>query len=316
MSRCPPQRQQLCKPDPLRMYGDPARLAGLSRKSVSSDPTLAALGVRYLQIGGDWWNRCSDGWLNIDQAFSMYGMREGQVATDDNGAHNMVLSIRADTVLPFASESVQMVYAEHVLEHMLPSAGGLRLVQEAYRLLVPGGVLRIATPDLALYMCGYSKPQPNNAEQAHFLQRHAMRFEPMERIAGRKISRSWSVLGGQNRQPSEASIVNNIFRNYGHQWIYDLDEVKLLAEGAGIDPSYVCRSDRSQHGLPPQLRRAIKRALDPRNASKACWLDQAVREDESLYVHIYKVPNWSHVPRNYSRPFCRPMSGDWFPCRI
>ena len=171
--------------------------------------------MRYLQIGGDWWNRCNDGWLNIDQAFEGEGMRERQLATDDKGAHNMVLRIGAETVLPFADESVHLVYAEHVLEHMLPGRGGLRLLHEAYRVLVPGGVLRIATPDLALYMCGYTKPQAADLQEQNFLHKHAQRFEPMERIAGHRTP--WSVVGRENRPPSDASVVNNIFRNYGHQ---------------------------------------------------------------------------------------------------
>eukprot|EP00966_Prymnesium_polylepis_P272556 6296866-Prymnesium_polylepis.1 len=312
-SRCPPQRQQLCS---LQRERPTERRAGaLSRRAVSADPILALLGVRYLQIGGDWWNRCHDGWLNIDAAFRQEGLRENQIGTDDKGAHNMMLSVDANTVLPFADESVQMVYAEHMLEHMLPGQGGLRLLQEAYRVLVPGGVLRIATPDLALYMCGYAKPQPADAKQRDFLRRHADRFEPMERIAGRRTP--WSALGRENRPPSEASIVNNIFRNYGHEWVYDLDELRLLAEGARIPPAHVCRSDRGARGLPAPLQRAIRRAGKPTNASLACWLDQEVREDESLYAHIYKVANWSGAPRRrYAPPYCRPLKGDWWPCRF
>ena len=214
-ARCPPQRQELCSLDRERPDWDVQRSRALSRRAVSSDPTLRALGVRYLQIGGDWWNRCNEGWLNIDQAFEGEGLRENQLATDDKGAHNMVLRIGPTTVLPFADESVQLVYAEHVLEHMLPGHGGLRLLQEAYRVLVPGGVLRIATPDLALYMCGYTKPQAADVQQRDFLRSHAQRFEPMERIAGRRTP--WSAIGREDRVPSDASVVNNIFRNYGHQ---------------------------------------------------------------------------------------------------
>ena len=31
---------------------------------------LSAEGVRFLQVGGDWWNKCGDGWLNADMVFT------------------------------------------------------------------------------------------------------------------------------------------------------------------------------------------------------------------------------------------------------
>ena len=97
---------------------------------------LAHLGVRYLQIGGDWWNRCNEGWLNIDSAFQAEGLRNYQIGTDDKGAHNMVVIFDSKTVLPFASQSVQLIYSEHMLEHMLPDKGGANWIRELVRLLV------------------------------------------------------------------------------------------------------------------------------------------------------------------------------------
>jgi len=255
--------------------------------------------VRYLQIGGDSWNRCHEGWLNIDQAFRQEGLREGQVGTDDKGAHNMVLSFSSRTRLPFRSQSVQLIYSEHFLEHLLPS-DGLAVVREAYRVLVPGGVLRIATPDLEAYMCGYARGAKATFEGRPFLQQHASRFPPMQRL-GRGA-------------PSDAAVVNNIFRNYGHQWVYDLEELTRLAVDAGVPEASVCRSNRAARGLPRELHRAIRRATGPRNESLACWLDQAVREDESLYVQIYKGEPWAQ-PQNGSLrvPTCASPPG-WLPC--
>ena len=63
----------------------------LSRKWVSPDPLLAHLGVRYLHVGGDWWNRCGEGWLSIDSACSSEGLSNYQIGTDDKGGHNMVV---------------------------------------------------------------------------------------------------------------------------------------------------------------------------------------------------------------------------------
>jgi SAM-dependent methyltransferase len=49
--------------------------------------------------------------------------------------------------LPFASGSFRGVYAAHVLEHLEP-AEARRFLAEVFRLLEPGGVVRIVVPDL------------------------------------------------------------------------------------------------------------------------------------------------------------------------
>ncbi len=49
--------------------------------------------------------------------------------------------------LPFPSGTFDAVYHSHVLEHLTP-AQGEQLIQECYRVLSPGGILRIVVPDL------------------------------------------------------------------------------------------------------------------------------------------------------------------------
>lgn len=49
--------------------------------------------------------------------------------------------------LPFPAGSFQAVYAAHVLEHLVPAEAG-RLLAEVWRLLAPGGIVRIVVPDL------------------------------------------------------------------------------------------------------------------------------------------------------------------------
>jgi SAM-dependent methyltransferase len=48
---------------------------------------------------------------------------------------------------PFAAETFDAVYGSHVLEHLEPEAGA-QLLQECFRVLKPGGVVRIVVPDL------------------------------------------------------------------------------------------------------------------------------------------------------------------------
>lgn len=49
-----------------------------------------------------------------------------------------------NVAIPFADKSVQMVYAVEVIEHL---HNPKRLLEEAYRVLVPGGYLTISTPN-------------------------------------------------------------------------------------------------------------------------------------------------------------------------
>ncbi len=70
-------------------------------------------------------------WVNID--FTDHG---GKVL-----AYDLRLGI------PFADASFDVVYHSHVLEHM-PKAWGEFFLQECYRVLRPGGLLRVVVPDL------------------------------------------------------------------------------------------------------------------------------------------------------------------------
>ena len=312
-SRCDPaaREAQLCKP-----VEDTKQLRRLSRRWRSPDPLLAHLGVRYLQVGGDWWNRCNEGWLNIDGAFASEGLQNYQIGTDDKGGHNMNAIFDANLVLPFRSQSVQMIYSEHMLEHLLPDQGGANWIRELVRLLVPGGVLRLATPDLGKYVCSYAQPGGREG----FLQAHARRFEPQNPPGLKRHSDANGRFdrGSEDdaKRPSDATTVNNIFRNYGHQWVYDFDEVVRLAADAGIPASWLCRSQLGRRGMPKQLERAVLRATRGRNASLTCWLDQEVRDDESLYVHIVKGEAWpNRTGARWMQPFCRPTKG-WQPCDV
>ena len=57
--------------------------------------------------------------------------------------------------LPFEPMSVDAVFHEHLLEHM-PLQAGAALMQECYRVLKPGGILRIGVPDAGQLIRSYA----------------------------------------------------------------------------------------------------------------------------------------------------------------
>ncbi len=85
--------------------------------------------LRYLNIGcGD---RFHPDWVNVD-----FIARGSSVIP-----HNLLKG------LPFESNSFDVVYHSHLLEHF-SKEDGVVLIRECYRVLKTGGVLRVAVPDL------------------------------------------------------------------------------------------------------------------------------------------------------------------------
>jgi SAM-dependent methyltransferase len=68
---------------------------------------------------------------------------------------------------PFADETFAAVYGSHVFEHLEPAAGAL-LLQDCRRVLRPGGIIRLAVPDLEsiarLYLQSLAEALDGNRE--------------------------------------------------------------------------------------------------------------------------------------------------------
>src|SRR5674476_867863 len=75
--------------------------------------------------------RIAQGWTNID------------FHSDDA----RVLRANLLSGFPFRDRYFDAVYSSHVLEHFTPAQADL-LLQEAWRVLKPGGIVRIVVPDL------------------------------------------------------------------------------------------------------------------------------------------------------------------------
>jgi predicted SAM-dependent methyltransferase len=148
--------------------------------------------------------------------------------------------------LPFEDGCVDWVYAEHLIEHV-PLVDAINWLAEVRRILAPGGLLRITTPDLRAYAAGYL------AENEKFFTRH------------RRILSVMRV--GPPMPARRAYMVNQIFYLYGHRWIYDHDELRYALTQAGYDPERITvRKFREGH------------------RQDVADLDNTFRNDESIYA--------------------------------
>jgi predicted SAM-dependent methyltransferase len=148
--------------------------------------------------------------------------------------------------LPFDTGCVEWVYAEHLVEHVKPTAA-IAWLKEVRRILSRGGLLRLTTPDLHKYAECY-------LHGGEFFAEHRRRMD--------------SMTGAGPAMPTRpAFMFNQIFYLYGHRWIYDADELRhaLLSAGFAEDKIAV---------------RAFRQGAVPGVAQ----LDRPFRNDETIYV--------------------------------
>ena len=86
------------------------------------------------------------GWINTDKSWNRVRVGLQRLWTrsrDKGGVRHLELGRR----WPFKSDSVDVVYLSHVLEH-LDEQARVHVIREAFRVLKPAGVFRVVVPDL------------------------------------------------------------------------------------------------------------------------------------------------------------------------
>lgn len=92
--------------------------------------------------------------LSFDKLHLGSGARllPGWANIDIGGRGTLLWDLRRP--LPIASPCVRLVYTEHFIEH-IPRADALKLFGHARRVMLPGAVLRVSTPDLRILADDY-----------------------------------------------------------------------------------------------------------------------------------------------------------------
>jgi SAM-dependent methyltransferase len=109
--------------------------AKASRAAAGVVPTLTPERTERVHLGCG--RDVRTGWLNIDY-------RPGSPKAYDEECNFLNFDLRRG--VPLADNSVGLFYSSHFLEH-LSFAQSLRLVQDCYRCLRPGGIFRAAVPN-------------------------------------------------------------------------------------------------------------------------------------------------------------------------
>jgi predicted SAM-dependent methyltransferase len=81
--------------------------------------------------------------------------REGWVNLDLFPAPGVTMRVDCRRAFPLADGSARGIHVEHYLEHLEPTTERPRFLAECRRCLEPGGVLRVAVPDLELFIEAY-----------------------------------------------------------------------------------------------------------------------------------------------------------------
>ena len=125
---------------------------------------------------------------------------------------------------PFDDCVFDYVFSEHLIEH-LEYPDGKKMLRESYRVLKPGGKIRIATPDLkfliSLLAAEKGKEQENYME---WMQQKKYIKWVTDHFLKEKVSSYDGVF-----------VINNAFRNWGHKFIYDSNVLQSGLKEAGFD---------------------------------------------------------------------------------
>jgi predicted SAM-dependent methyltransferase len=150
--------------------------------------------VKRLQVGAGGTNL--KGWLNTDLE-----PQRGEVFLD------------AGARFPFPDKTFKYVYAEQLIEH-LTYQQALVFVRESFRVLEPGGRIRLTTPDLLLLIALFDHDKTA-------IQKKVLEVEDR-------------LNGFPKAALPETAWFNLLNHGWGHQFLYDPQSLRATLEDAGF----------------------------------------------------------------------------------
>ncbi|MFW6161736.1 MAG: class I SAM-dependent methyltransferase [Planctomycetota bacterium] len=117
---------------------------------------------------------------------------------------------------PFDDETFDYVFTEHLIEHVTFEEGE-SMLRECHRVLKPAGRIRVSTPDLDRLLGLW-----RNREQ-ELPQRYV-----------RWVIDSFLPHLAQRGKYHPVHVINSMFQNWGHLFLYNADLLKATLEEAGF----------------------------------------------------------------------------------
>ena len=148
-----------------------------------------------------------EGWINIDN-------------NSDSNISRLDLPWDLRAPLPFPANSVDFIYHEHFLEHLTVEEG-LTALKDFRSTLKPNGIMRVAMPDLQGIVDLYLNP--------NWKKQNAVFFNKF----------------GLGHVQTRAELLNINLRWWGHQWLYDWEELERRLREAGFTKITQCRLRQS-----------------------------------------------------------------------
>ncbi len=165
-----------------------------------------------LQIGCG--NNLLEGWLNADLRPPLDG----------------AIHLDATKQFPFEDSTFDYIFSEHMIEH-INYQEGINMLSECYRILKPGGKIRISTPDLSFLF------------ELHKSSKSEVQSEYLK----------WSFdvynIPEVSSNIQDTMIINNFVRDWGHKFIYDQKTLNCSLEKIGFTDSQkysLCESEDKQ----------------------------------------------------------------------
>lgn len=138
---------------------------------------------------------------------------KGWLCSDIEPKNRESIYLDATKPFPFNENTFDYIYSEHMIEH-ISRPDGAQMLQEAYRVLKRGGKIRIATPDLERILNLYYKGTENYGK------------EYIKWITDQFVRNSKGY--------SAIVVINTMFREWGHCFLYDQALLTTAFEEAGF----------------------------------------------------------------------------------
>lgn len=180
--------------------------------------------------------------------------RPGWVNVDTMRLQGITCQYDCRQRLPFATASVRGIFCEHFFEHIDYTEEVPFFLSECYRVLQPGGVVRIIVPDAGRYLHAYTEPGWQTIGALRSL--HPDQTDPLLRTV----------------YHTKMELINAVFRQgHEHKFAYDYETLAFVLQRYGF--AHIEQQSFGVSRLP-----------------ELC-IDQPQRAAESLYVEAVRPAN-------------------------